>query len=212
MWSPADITDAIEAGFRRRAAALDAEHAVYGLDALDEVRLHPVIAEALSHEGFGVYREERYPADRRKHRESEGERCDFVLTPGGLPLRVAERKATLFDSPDMVDLDEAYWLETKVVAQYTPEGPNRQYASQLLSTVRHDVAKLAKDPDILHAGLLIVMFVREQAVAVHDLDIWQDRCLRRSLPIAAPSVRHVQITERMGHGICTIALYPVSHL
>lgn len=212
MWSPADIADAVADGLRRRAAALDAEHAVYGLDALDEVQLHPFIAEALSHDGYGVYREQRYPADLRRRRESEGERCDFVLTPAGQPLRAAESKATLFEPEDAIDLDEAFWLETKVVAQYTPEGPNRQYASQFLSTVRHDVTKLAKDPGIFHAGLLIVLFVRDETVAKHDLDIWQDRCLQRMLPIAAPSIRHVPISDRMGHSLCTVALYPVRRL
>jgi hypothetical protein len=212
MWSIADIADAVEGGIQRRSAALDAEHAVYGLDALDEVALHPIVAESLGTAGFGVNREQRYPADRRKRRESEGERCDFVLTPDGRPLREPEAKATLFEPGDAVEPDEAFWLEMKVVTQYLIEGPNRNYASQLLSTVRRDVTKLSKDAGILHAGLLIMLFVSEPSVAEHDLRIWQDRCLERGLPIGAPSARIMPITNRLGHDVCAMSLYPVSHL
>jgi hypothetical protein len=212
MWSAADIADGCADGLAQRAAALDTEQAVFGLDALDEVDLHPVLATALGSASFGVFREERYPADRQRRKESEGERCDLVLTPDARPLVVSERKATLFEPDDAVDLEDAYWLEVKVVAQYTEEGANASYSSQLLSTVRHDVTKLSKDDGILHAGLLIVLFVRERAVAEHDLGIWQDRCLERGLPIGAPYVRAVPITDRLGNGVCYLALYPVSHL
>lgn len=211
-FSPADIADAIEAGLTQQAAALDAEHAVRGIDALDELALHPILAAGLTSADFGVHREVRYPADRRKRKASEGERCDFVLTPQHRPLRNPEAAATLFDSPDAVDLDEAYWMEVKVVAQFTCEGPNRQYASQLLSTVGRDVTKLSKDDGILHAGLLLVLFVQHEQIAIHDLGIWQDRCIARGLPIAAPSMRHWRLNDRMGNAACMIALYPVRRL
>lgn len=211
MWSAADIADGCAAGLQQRAAELDHEQAVFGIDALDEVALHPELATALTSSHYGVFREERYPAQRRR-RESEGERCDLVLTPDGRPLVVSERRATLFDAPDAVDLEDAYWLEVKTVAQYTEEGANANYSGQLLSTVRHDVTKLSKEDGILHAGLLIVLFVRERMVAEHDLRIWQDRCLERGLPIGAPYIRSIDITDRLGNGVCYLALYPVSHL
>jgi len=212
VWSVADVADAIEGGLRRRMAQLDLEQSVTGLDALDELALHAILADCLAEAGYGVQRERRYPADRAKRRESEGERCDLVLTPDGRPLRETDAKATLFDRPDAVEPDEAFWLEVKLVSQFTEEGPNRNYASQLLSTVRHDVTKLSKDPDILRAAILIVLFVRDAIVAEHDLGVWQDRCLQRGLPIGAPSVRTLPMTDRLGNGVCAIAVYPVSHL
>lgn len=211
-WFIADIADAVERGLKHVAQALDEEQAVRGIDALEEAALQPLIAHALSTAGYGVYRERRYPADRRKRKESEGERCDLVLTPDGRALRETPTKATLFEPADAVDLDEAFWLELKAVSQYTLEGANRNYASQLLSTVRQDVTKLSKDDGILHAGLLLVVFVAEERVAEHDLQIWQDRCLERGLPIGAPSMRYVPLTDRLGHRVCALALYPVSHL
>jgi hypothetical protein len=212
VWSLPDIADAVETGLRRCAARCDREQAVRGIDARDEVGLHPLLEEALADAGYGVHREERYPADRRRRKETEGERCDLVLTPEGRPLRPPDRRATLFDRPDAVDLDDAFWLEVKAVAQFTDEGANANYSGQLLSSVRQDVTKLSKDRDILHAGLLILLFVRDEIVAEHDLGIWQDKCLERGLPIGAPSVRRVPIADRLGNGICEVALYPVSHL
>jgi hypothetical protein len=206
------MADAIEQGLAKKERELADECAVYGMDALDELALHPCIADALARAGYGVHREQRYPADRSRVKVSEGERCDFVLTPDGRPLRQPEQAATLFDSPDAVDLDDAFWLEVKTVSQFTTEGPNRSYGSQLLSTVRSDVTKLCKDSGILHAGLLIVLFVANDHVADHDLGVWQDRCLKRGLPIAAPSIRQFPIADRIGNELCAIALYPVRHL
>src|SRR5262245_61923754 len=123
--SVSDIADAIEAGLRRACAKCDAEQAVYGLDCLDEVAIHPAIEHSLKNAGFGVHREQRYPADRRKRSRSEGERCDFVLTPDGRPLAQPDAAGTLFDPSDALDLSDAFWLEVKVVNQFTSEGPNR---------------------------------------------------------------------------------------
>ncbi|MDY7109989.1 MAG: hypothetical protein SYC29_15260 [Planctomycetota bacterium] len=212
MWSIADIADALEAGLRRRMKEFDREQSVTGLDALDEVSLHATLAGSLVEAGYGVSREQRYPADRERRRGSEGERCDLVLTPDGRPLREPDAKATLFERSDAVEPDEAFWLEVKLVAQFTEEGANRNYTSQLLSGVRHDVTKLSKDRDILHSGLLIVLFVHDAIVAEHDLGVWLDRSLQHGLPVGAPSVRMMPMTDRLGNGVCAVAVYPVSHL
>ena len=208
-WSPADIADAVTRGLEQQAAALDDERAVHGLDVLEEVQLHPHIAGALGEAGFGVHREERYPADRARRRRSEGERCDFVLTPGGRDLCADDRPPTLFDAPDAVMLDDAFWLEMKVVAQYTAEGPNPRYAPHLLSTVRGDVTKLSKDRGILHAGFLMVLFVSDPDIATHDMSIWETRCLKLGLPIGAPSRRSLPINNRAGHDHAVLQVYPV---
>lgn len=210
--SVSDIADAVESGLKRACEERDLEQSVYGLDCLDEVALHPVIEHSLKEAGFGVHREQRYPADRRRRSQSEGERCDFVLTPEGRPLAQPDAEGTLFDPLDAVNLAEAFWLEVKIVSQFGVDGPNKSYTSNLLSTVRQDVSKLSKDEGILHAALLLILFVRDQAVADHDLVIWQDHCLNRSLPIGAPARRFLTMTDRHGNDVCAIAIYPVSHL
>ena len=209
IWCAATLADHLATGLRAAAEARDREQAVFGLDALDELELHPVLTEGLETAGYGVAREQRFPADWKKRRETEGERCDFVLTPDGRELRRPERRATLFDDPDAVELDEALWLEVKVVAQFNELGANGQYASTLLGAVTQDVPKLAKDDGIRHAALLIVMFVVEEAVATHDLAVWENRCHERGYAIDAPRRRTFPITDRLGNRFCVLSVYPV---
>ncbi len=212
MWSVAEIADAVEAGLVGEAERLDAEHAVYGLDAKDEVQLHPLLTNALQEAGYGVHREQRYPADRRRSKRSEGERCDLVLTPDGRALAAPEAAPTLFDPPDAVALEDAYWLEVKAVAQFTCDGPNRNYTSQLLSPARQDVRKLSRHRYTQNAGLLLVLFSQDERVAEHDLAEWLARGLERDLPIGSPSLREFAITDRLGNALCALALYPISHV
>ncbi|MHC4990900.1 MAG: hypothetical protein ACYTGC_07955 [Planctomycetota bacterium] len=208
-WSVTEIADAVHAALRAEADRLDTEQSVRGLDALDELSLHPLLAAGLGAAGYGVFAEQHYPTPALRRRDNEGERCDLVLTPAGRGLHDPSREPTLFDPPDAVAFDEAFWLEVKVVCQHTPEGPNQRYASQLLSTVREDVTKLSRNRGIRHAGLLIVLFAEDQETVEHDLATWIDRCLQRGLPVGSPSLRALPITDRLGNDVCAAALYPV---
>ncbi len=208
--SPADIADAIAAGLAERARHDDAEQAVYGLDALDELALHPLIAAALAQVGYGAHAEQRYPGAWNRRRKSEGERCDLVVTPDARPLRDPELAGTLFATAvDAVDADEALWLEIKTVAQFEQAGPFKRYASELLSTVSADLAKLARDEVIRHAALLIVLFTADDATAEHDLTAWHHRCLDRGHSVHTPAKRTFPITDRVGNAACTVAVFPV---
>src|SRR5690625_3842563 len=60
-WPVDAICDAVAVGLRRRAADADLAQDVYGLDALDELGLHPLIQDALAAAGWGVWPEQRYP-------------------------------------------------------------------------------------------------------------------------------------------------------
>ncbi len=211
MISPADLADAIAGEFEHIEGDLRIEHAVYGLDARNEVALHTTLADALQRAGFGVYAEQRYPGQRSRKR-SEGERCDLVITADALPLRQPDQQDTLFDAPNAIDLDEAFWMEVKVVNQFTIEGPNGSYSSDLLSTVRKDVRKLSREPGILRAGLLIVLFVADPRIAEHDLHIWEQRCIAGSYPIEPPIRRDIAILDRHGNDTIALALYPVRHI
>jgi hypothetical protein len=211
MWSIPDIVDAVAAGLRHEEQRLAEEQAVYGLDALDELGLHPLLAQSLQRAGLGVYREERYPAHRRTSKAGEGERCDLVLTPARRPLTCPEEPPTLFDDADAVELRDAFWMEVKLVAQFTTKGPNRGYSSHLLAAVPQDVVKLSSEPGIVHAGLLIVLFAQDEAIAYHDLDAWQDRCLQRALPIAGGVRQGIRVADRLGNSVCKLAVIPVHH-
>lgn len=208
-WSTPDIADAVYAGLARRAAEEDAEHAVYGFDALDELGLHPVIQQALADEGFGVWPEQRYPGHTAKRRRSEGLRCDLVLTPQGQALRSEAVRGTLFDDGRAVDPQGAYWLEVKTVAQHETGGPFKRYSAELLSPVAKDVKKIWSDGEIRHGGLLIVLFTEDQATAEHDLAAWHEQCLRKGFPVGPPAVRGLAITDRIGNQWCAVAVFGV---
>ncbi len=217
-WSTAEIADALEAGLKRRAMADDAEHAVYGFDAQDELGLHPILKKALQGQGdagegapgeWGVLTEQRYPGHWAKRKKSEGLRCDLVLTPSGLPLRDPELKGTIFNTVEACDAEDAYWLEVKTVAQFETGGAFRRYSAELLNPVTKDVTKLWNDGVIRHAGLALVLFTADAEVAEHDILAWHERCVRKGLPVQVPAVRGLSITDRIGNAWCAVAVFGV---
>lgn len=209
MWSIPDIAEALQSGLDAREQDLNVEQAVYGLDALDELSLHLLLQDGLREAGFGVFPEQRYPRDRVRRSRAEGERCDIVLTPEARALMEPDAEATLFEPVDAVPLLDAFWLEVKVVNQYIEEGANPRYAAELARPIQRDIVKLSKDPGIQHAATLIVLHTADDHVADHDLGIWEDRCLRRRIPIGMPIIRRVPLIDRFGNRLCTLALYPV---
>jgi hypothetical protein len=209
MWSVFELANAIAAGLSAEEKRLAAEQAPSGLDALDELGLQPLLARAMEQAVYGVHREQRYPACRHQRNASEGERCDLVLTPNGRPLKRPEEPPTLFDPPDAVALEDAFWLELKVVAQFTPRGPNRGYSAQLLGPITRDVGKLCTQNGIRHAGLLIILFAQDDTIAEHDLELWRSRAVERGLPVGSPELRSIAITDRLGNALCKLGLYPV---
>ena len=38
-----------------------------------------------------------------------------------------------------------------------------------------------------------------------------DMVLQRGLPVGVPSMRTFEITDRLGNGVCAVAVYPVGH-
>jgi len=212
-WDVVELCEIVAGGLHRRAVEADEEQAVYGIDVLDELQLHPLIQQPLRNAGLGVHPEQSYPSDRiGRKRRSEGKRCDIVLTPDERVLVDPEAEATLFEPPDVVPLESAFWLEVKTVSQFTTEGPFPHYSNELLSPVRDDVRKLAQDGLIYHAGLLLVLFTESDVVSKHDLQLWEMRCAQKGYPIASPTVRDFGITDRMGNALCTVALFPVRRL
>ena len=246
-WSHDVIADLLIEAFAAREAALREEQAVYGLDALDETAMHPVVAQGFRAAGLGVLREQPYPTQwKRKRGEGtplplprDRERCDIVLTQRtGQSLRDSlavaksiqtERDAaagTLFATLgthdgagdvaraiNEIDPEDAYWLEFKVVAQYSVEsgvpGPNRAYGSQLSRFAASDIGKLSADRMIVHGGLALVLFTADEAVAAHDAGILVDRLIGRGLRVGSPTRRCMRVLDRIGNAFCTVVLIPL---
>lgn len=209
LWAYDHVADALAAGLARAESDLAAEQAVHGLDVLRELDLHPTLHAALRAAGYGVSPEQRFPRDRVKRRRSEGVRCDLVVTPGGLPLADDAPQLGLFAPARTVALVDALWLEVKTVAQHHPSGPHRGYAAALQSPVWRDVRKLVGDPQIHHAGVLLVLFSESREVADHDLDVWARGARLRGLPISPREQRDLPIVDRVGNRLCTVALFPI---
>ncbi len=208
-WSLAEIADALAEGLAQHAAADRQAQAVRGLDSLSELQLHAVMESILLAAGFGVHREQRYPLARDRRKRSEGERCDFVLTPPDRPIADEAVAATLFAPAAVTDAADALWLEVKVVAQFTEEGANASYASSLQHPVLRDVAKLAREEKIRHGAVILLLFARDTQTADHDLDLWQRRREESGLPVHAPYRRRVLILDRLGNECCMIAVFRV---
>lgn len=92
MWIAEQIAELASLALAAQETVYRDEQAVYGLDALSEVELHPILAAGISRGGFGVLREHPYPKEWRRQcalRPEASElperrdrlRCDLVLTP-----------------------------------------------------------------------------------------------------------------------------------
>jgi hypothetical protein len=208
-WSHHDLADALAGGLARALADIELEQAVRGLDAHLELELHPLLHAGLRAAGYGVHPEQRFPRDRARRRRSEGSRCDIVLTPAGRPLVDDAAQLGLFAASDAVALADAMWLEVKAVAQFKELAANRAYAAALQRPVWKDVEKLASDPGIEHAAVLLILFTADDVIAEHDLDVWEQRAGQRGLPIGPRLRRSLAINDRIGHRLCTLALLPI---
>lgn len=231
MWDHRLLVEAAAAGLDAEVQRRRRDQSPYGLDALSETALHPLLGEGLREAGFGVHAEQPYPtppALRARHRERE--RCDLVLTADpALRLRDSVQELAILDaagqtlfalaaqeeltSEPAAAADEAFWLEVKCIGQFTytqgVPGPNRTYTAELLTNAAADVAKLARDGAILHAGLLLVLFTADETTARHDLGVFIHRCLDKGLTINSPTMAHFPIEDRVGNACCTVALVPV---
>lgn len=230
MWIETDIAAAAAAAMRRKDATDAAADAVRGLDALDELDLHPILAQGFRRAGFGAVREHPFPGPKGKRaKKSERERCDLVLTPRhGVrirdPMREEEveedqRAGTLFAGgegpvPEGVPSEECYWLEVKSVGQFVyvdgvPRA-NSAYASQLVRGIMGDLAKLRREKRVRHGAVLLVLCTAERAVAEHDLPAALHKALDRGSVMRAPVVEGFPILDRVGNAWCCVALIPTA--
>ena len=77
-----------------------------------------------------------------------------------------------------LDADKVgYWLEMERVAQFLESGPNWLYQRTLLETLPQDVFKLADDPTVFYAGLLVILFTSSASIGNRDLHLWKQRAM-----------------------------------
>lgn len=191
------------------------EQAVYGLDARDERDLQLLLADRLSAR-YGVAREVHYPSTRGR-KLTHRPRCDLVLTPLGMPLEpdvIPEQ--TLFDLAGSggeptryCKPDDALWLEVKVAYQFREGGVRHGgYGAQWRQKVVADLKKMEAEPGIREAGLVLIVFNESREILDKDLELFEDVLAIKEVLAGFRQVRSIPILERIGHRLCTVALWP----
>jgi hypothetical protein len=206
-WDFSTIADRLGHIINGAEAELRLEQAVYGLDAKDEKAIQTLLADGLQVH-YEVAREVHYPSS-RGNKLTHRQRCDLVLTTKGRPLRLDSAPLTLFDAPDQARPEEALWLEVKVAYQFR-EGGERHggYGPQFRQAVVADLRKMEDEALIREAGLLLVVFNESEAVLEKDLELFEDVLVRKEVLAGFRHVRSTAILDRIGHRVCTVALWP----
>ncbi|MGB7159185.1 MAG: hypothetical protein WBD40_14045 [Tepidisphaeraceae bacterium] len=206
-WDFSTLADRLHEALLQAESDLRLEQAVYGLDAKDERTLHALLGDGLSRH-YEVAREVHYPSSwgrKLTHRQ----RCDLVLAEKGRPLRLDHTPPSLFDAPNQSTAADALWLEVKVAYQYREGGIRHGgYGQQWRSAVVEDLRKMEADALIREAGLMLVVFNESREVLEKDLDLFETVLAQKQVLAGFRHVRSVEILERMGHRLCTAALWP----
>src|SRR5688500_10790936 len=206
-WDFSTLADRLRDGIAAAEDDLRLEQAVYGLDRLDERKIQALLAERLA-PAYEVAREVHYPSTRGR-KLTHRARCDLVLAPKGLPLRLDSAPATLFDPAAMCDPGDALWLEVKVAYQFREGGARHMgYGTQWRQRVVDDLRKMEAEPLVHEAGLVLVVFNESQAVLDKDLELFEDVLARKEVLAGFRHVRSVPILDRIGHNLCSIAVWP----
>ena len=188
-------------------ANLRLEQAVYGLDTQDEKQLQTLLSNGLG-EWHEVAREVHYPSsvgNKLTHRW----RCDLVLTEKGRPLKLDSELPTLFDPSNLSSPTEGLWLEVKIACQFREGGVRHGgYGSQWRDAVVEDLRKMEADSLIHEAGLTLVVFNESEAVLAKDLELFESVLMRKEVLAGFRQVRTMPILDRIGHTVCTVAVWP----
>jgi hypothetical protein len=71
-----------------------------------------------------------------------------------------------------------------------------------------DLKKMEAEPRIREAGLLLVVFTESERILENDLQRFEDVLVAREVLAGFRQVRSVPILDRIGHRLCTAALWP----
>jgi hypothetical protein len=207
FWDTSTLADDVARVIAAAEADLRLEQAVYGLDSMEELPLQKVLADGLAR-SYSVAREVHYPSS-KGNKLTHRRRCDLVLTPPGRPLRVDHAPASLFDAPDQAGPEDAMWVEVKCAYQFRAvQTRHGGYGAQWRGGVVDDLKKMEAEPLIKSAALLLVVFTESQAIVEKDLELFEDVLVRKEVLAGFRQVRHISIIDRMGHAVCTAALWP----
>lgn len=206
-WDFSTVADHLGAAIEQVEADIRLEQAVYGLDAKDERTIQAILAERLTAH-YAVQREVHYPSTTGR-KLTHRQRCDLVLAPKGRPLKLDVAPPSLFDPTNLCEPADALWLEVKVAYQFR-EGGHRHggYGNQWRGAVVDDLRKMEAEPLIHEAGLVLLVFNESREVLEKDLDLFERVLMQKEVLAGYRQVRTIDIWERIGHRLATVALWP----
>jgi hypothetical protein len=207
LWDFSSLADRLGQSLQKAEDEIRLEQAVYGLDAKDELALQTLLADSLR-VFYEVAREVHYPSTAGR-KLSHRPRCDLVLTPKGRPLKLDSAPETLFDAPDLCSPAEALWLEVKIAYQFKEGGARHGgYSAQWRNAVVEDLRKMEADDLIRTAGLVLIVFNESEQILAKDLDLFELVLAQKEVLAGFRQVRSIPIWDRIGHGLCTVAVWP----
>jgi len=213
-WDFSTVADRLGDALQSAEAELRLEQAVYGLDVKEERDLQALLAQRLAH-WYHVAREVHYPSSAGK-KLSHRARCDLVLTPQGHPLEPAKLpEQNLFTlASGEADVQycppaDALWLEVKIAYQFREGGVrHKAYGAQWRQQIISDLQKMEAEPLIHDAGLVLIVFNESAEVLAKDLELFEDVLAMKEVLAGFRHVRSVPILDRIGHQLCTAAIWP----
>ena len=201
IWNEDNLVEFATDALATAAQKLDFENATRGIDCLGEAELQRHIFDALRSRNVTAVKEARYPAAHAIEHLNYGNRCDLLL------FHESESSQPQLDAHKV-----GYWLEIKRVAQFLESGPNWYYERTLLETLPQDIFKLANDPTIFYAGLLVILFTSNGFSGNRDLQIWKRHAVSHGCPVGVPRICDFSITNRIGNEHVCVALFPLRRL
>ena len=115
----------------------------------------------------------------------------------------------LFDPPNLSSPTEGLWLEVKIACQFREGGVRHGgYGNQWRDAVVDDLRKMEAEALIREAGLALVVFNESEAVLAKDLELFEDVLMRKEVLAGYRQVRATPILDRIGHTVCTVAVWP----
>ena len=207
FWDFSSLADRLADIVQKHESELRLEQAVYGLDNLDELKLHDLLEAGLS-KSYCVGREVHYPSTFGR-KLSHRSRCDLVLSPHGQPLKLDTAEPNLFEPANQCTVDKALWLEIKVAYQFREGGVRHGgYGSQWRNAVVADLRKMEAETFIRQAGLVLIVFTESREILDKDLELFECVLAEKEVLAGFRQVRSVNILDRIGHRLCSVAIWP----
>ena len=101
------------------------------------------------------------------------------------------------------------WLEVKIAYQFREGGIRHGgYGAQWRQAVVDDLRKMEAEPLIHEAGLLLVVFNESADILDKDMELFETVLARKEVLAGFRHVRSTKILDRIGHRLCTAAIWP----